>query len=562
MKRRNKLSLALILTVTLVSTAAFTTNGLAVTDTQITKALKSQITSLQKQIISLEKTLSNIKVQIASKETELKSVNDTNKTLNNQISDNNNQIDQLKKTVTDSGVQIDKLQINIANTNSQLDKLKSSEESKDNTIKELQSKLDNLTKGNSTAGALSLADTNKVPTTDKFHINLPFSTNDSKIDSASLSLNGNVVPIKYTQNNSNIEISPMEDLQVSSKYIITLSTISGKKYIGNVNTWDYPRFSDIGGEVTLKVAANPSAGFNYGYYLWIPQKCSTMTDRRLEVEGNNENPTSELQGYADESAKAIASQYTQANGYARSLQTPLLVPCFPRLTSDYYGLPYGENVYPQFLNRKAMELTSGPEKRVDLQLVAMIKDADKLLEVNGIKVPEKVLMTGYSASAKFAERFTMLHPDMVMAEALGGVAGLIMLPTSTYAGETLNFPIGINDYKSLTGADFDINTWKSIPQLLTMGANDTNDATTWRDCFTQAEADQTWKVLGKNMVTERWVKTQSIIKELGCNNIQTATYAGIGHEVNGDVLNDVVDFFKANWNGGKITPIPTRNTVK
>jgi len=113
------------------------------------------------------------------------------------------------------------------------------------------------------------------------------------------------------------------------------------------------------------------------------------------------------------------------------LETPVLVPAFPR--ENYTGQE--DYVYPRFLDRGAVQKRTDVRSRIDLQLVTMIKNARQVLAHNGITVAEKVFIMGYSSDGKFAQRFTILHPEMAAAVAAGGIAGACTLPLSEYNGE-------------------------------------------------------------------------------------------------------------------------------
>ena len=98
----------------------------------------------------------------------------------------------------------------------------------------------------------------------------------------------------------------------------------------------------------------------------------------------------------------------QVRDLAQRLGTPVLVPVFPRPASQW-------RIYTHALDRDALEITSGPLRRIDLQLAAMIGHAQEVLTDNGALVKDRVLMYGFSASGNFTNRFAALHPTMVRA---------------------------------------------------------------------------------------------------------------------------------------------------
>ena len=83
-----------------------------------------------------------------------------------------------------------------------------------------------------------------------------------------------------------------------------------------------------------------------------------------------------------------------------------------------------------------------PLERIDEQLINMFKDAQSKLEKKAIKTHNRFLLTGFSASGTFANRFTIIHPDRVFAVAAGGLNGLLMLPVDSLDIES-DLPVGV-----------------------------------------------------------------------------------------------------------------------
>ena len=118
---------------------------------------------------------------------------------------------------------------------------------------------------------------------------------------------------------------------------------------------------------------------------------------------------------------------------ARELALPLLVPVFPRPEKEW-------ELYTHQLDRDTLLVAAGPLQRLDLQLLAMIDDARARLASRGMNLPAKVLLTGFSASGSFVNRFTALHPERVQAAAAGGLNGNLILPLATLGGRELALP--------------------------------------------------------------------------------------------------------------------------
>lgn len=227
----------------------------------------------------------------------------------------------------------------------------------------------------------------------------------------------------------------------------------------------------------------------------------------------------------------------------RNLQLPLLIPVFPRPHADSY-----RNY--QSLNSLAI-YAKGRTRQVDLQLLAMVKDTlEYLKSTHGMQLDEKILMSGYSASADFANRFTMLHPEIVHAVAVGGTTGNLILPLEEYGGEKITFPLGIADYEKITGHEFNLEAWQDVYHYIYNGALDTNE-----QYFTDPRKDPTGHdrlvhaLYGPNLL-ERFPKTSAVYHEY-TDNCQIVLYTNLGHEA---VFHDVVEFFRKN-SGEKFVPI-------
>ena len=222
-------------------------------------------------------------------------------------------------------------------------------------------------------------------------------------------------------------------------------------------------------------------------------------------------------------------------------------PTFPR------PLPHTHSwAYTHALDIDTLEIASGNLKRVDLQLTAMIKHAQELLRVNGFKIHDKVFIHGFSASAKFCNRYSYLHPEMVKAAAAGGVNGLPTLPVREWNGYELPFPIGLAGIERFASKPFDEKAFMQVAHFIYMGSSDTNDTLQSREAsgpfeaWREEEADIIWKALpAEKMMPDRWELSREIYRQQKLH-AQLVTYDGVGHSIKSQMLDDVIDFFKAN----------------
>jgi len=199
-------------------------------------------------------------------------------------------------------------------------------------------------------------------------------------------------------------------------------------------------------------------------------------------------------------------------------------------------------VYTHALDRDVIFEKTKELKRLDLQLVAMIKDAKKQLKDRSVLVYDKIFMNGFSASATFTNRFLFIHPELVSAAALGGFNGELMLPINKYKNKRFDYPLGVNDFEKIFNKKFNQKKYKSIPQYIYMGALDDNDAVQFDDAYNEHERTIINSTLGRK-VQERYKKCQNIYKE---NNIlaKFSTYKKVGHWTTSKVNLDVILFFQ------------------
>jgi len=311
---------------------------------------------------------------------------------------------------------------------------------------------------------------------------------------------------------------------------------------------------DLSGNNVLLVEAQASEGFNYPYYLYVPS--GTAKDRLVYilVEPNNSGMVSDNPEVHRSKALKLVKK-SHANKMARRLGVPLLVPTFPR------PMPHTHSwAYTHALDIDTLEVLTGKLKRIDLQLTAMIKHAQELLRTNGFKINDKVFMHGFSASAKFCNRYSYLHPEMVKAAAAGGVNGLPTLPVREWNGYELPFPIGLAGIERFASKPFDEKGFMQVAHYIYMGSSDTNDTLHPREASGPFEAwrDEEAAIIRKalaaeRMMPDRWELSRKIYRQQKLN-AQLVTYDGVGHSINNQMLDDVIDFFKANT-GEKYVPI-------
>ncbi|MCP4261583.1 MAG: M48 family metalloprotease [Planctomycetes bacterium] len=294
---------------------------------------------------------------------------------------------------------------------------------------------------------------------------------------------------------------------------------------------------DLHGDDILQVEAQASEGFNFPYYLFVPSGIDKNRQVYMLVETNNSGTVSDDLEFHRVKALMLAKR-SHANRMAKRLGVPLLVPTFPRPRTNWQA-------YTHALDIDTLEMEEGKLKRVDLQLTAMIKYAQELLRINGFKINDRVFMHGFSASAKFCNRYSFLHPEMVKAVAAGGVNGLPTLPVRQWNECELPFPIGIAGIERFIDGPFNEETIGQVAHYIYMGSLDRNDTLPSRDAWREEEADIIKKALAEKMMPDRWELSRKIYRQQKLL-AQLVTYNGVAHAIKSEMLDDVIDFFKAN----------------
>lgn len=298
-----------------------------------------------------------------------------------------------------------------------------------------------------------------------------------------------------------------------------------------------PGCSDsINGELIF-VEPSIENGFEFPYFLFIPDQASQTEKAYVIVEPNNTGfGSDDLKEHAEKAKRTASLDYYLGNYLSQNLLYPLVVPVFPRPKSEW-------KIYTHALDRDAMLQKDNALERLDNQLIEMFKDAQSRLKEKAIQTHNQFLLTGFSASGTFANRFTLIHPDRVFAVAAGGLNGLLMLPLDSMDNEVLNYPVGTNDLEILSNKLFEDELFLNTPQFYFMGQLDDNDALPYDDAFDQDEREQIFRLLGRQMLDERWNNCMQVYKDQNVN-VTFSTYEEVGHKHPEIIKKDIVNFFK------------------
>ena len=278
----------------------------------------------------------------------------------------------------------------------------------------------------------------------------------------------------------------------------------------------------------IYIEPNKQEGFNFGYFIKILNK-GNKNKIQLVGECNNCGIVNSKSKAYEETLKYIGYNAYVCEKLQSKLQcSAVIIPCFTRPMSN----DGKNNIYTHMLTSQALKTNVQSIKRIDKQYSNMIKDAKKILSNLGYDVSDKIIMTGFSASSKFAIRFAILYPELVSSVIAGGISAMLCLPVKELNGEILNYPIGVNDYQELMGKPFNEKAYKKIKQYLFMGDLDENDPVKYEDCVTEEERQIIYKIYGENM-QDRWKKMVEIKNKLGLTNIHTYSIKGVAHSSKG-----------------------------
>lgn len=173
---------------------------------------------------------------------------------------------------------------------------------------------------------------------------------------------------------------------------------------------------------------------------------------------------------------------------------PILIPFTPDIRG---GVPY----YQQ-LSRECFQNANNGEyeinyPRVDLQIINTINNAkSKIKTETGKNVADKIFLNGYSSSGVFAQRFALIHPEIVGRVLIGGASGSIPLPTTDF-----EYPLGIKDFRQLFGTDFNEDEYRKIQFAYYVGELEAKTPAGERDIEgKQIERNQNGQAINDNQI--------------------------------------------------------------
>ncbi len=355
-----------------------------------------------------------------------------------------------------------------------------------------------------------------------------------------------------------VEVSPglpEQPLKLApGRYVVVVQSINGAHVHGVIGIkGPIGRCAIKGGRLT-EYAANPAQGYWWPYLLVTPARHAPGAPRPLGASTLLVAPNSIGENTSEDiefvRAWATCGLTTDINALnlADKLGTPVLVPLFPRpiLPAKLSGAGWSD-LQLEGLTRASLKEKAEPNfKRVDLQMIAMIKAARKKLAAKGRPVQPRVLMAGFSAAGMFTNRFTVLHPELVLAAAVGSPGGWPIAPVAVEQGHKLRYPVGIFDVKRLTGHAVNLEALRRVRFLFFLGDADTNDSVQMRDSFSEADARLVNRRFGETLI-KRWGAAESLYHAARVQGAKFKRYDddnGVSHVVTPKMRKDILDAFR------------------
>lgn len=339
---------------------------------------------------------------------------------------------------------------------------------------------------------------------------------------------------------------------------------------------DLPDISETGYSIIVKVPAMPEKGFKWPYLLRIPTKTykelNNKAEKRYLMFEMANIQTVQLPGVERIMRESLQNTSGSSFQLAEKLWAPAMTPLIPRTYASYRGGANYEDhnsVFEHQLDRDIIMLEKlkedasiGPQiinsyydygydindyLNMDKQVLAMIDHAIEYLNKYGHNVEDKILIGGDSASGHFSNRFSALYPERVKASSAGLTVSGILIPASNYKGEELIYPIGLAEYKEITGKEFSLEDHNKVARIFYYGKKDSHDALSPSDVYGNRERNLIIKLFGEHLDNhlKRLRNRHKAYKEVGGQGI-FVYMDDVGHNYSQGMIDYLLEFYKAN----------------
>ena len=189
---------------------------------------------------------------------------------------------------------------------------------------------------------------------------------------------------------------------------------------------------------------NAERGINIPSIIIVPQNDTISNQIVLEVNNCDNSDLSEM----------IINGATIGEhlmDITRENYAPMVIPLLPAMNES--------GIYFQQLSKECFELSNtNVYYRIDEQIIQIINEVKEILKSKyEIESSDKIFLNGYSSSAVFAQRFSLIHPEIIETACIGGAIGSIPVPS-----RSIGYPIGIEDFEKLFEKKFNMDSYSKI----------------------------------------------------------------------------------------------------
>jgi poly(3-hydroxybutyrate) depolymerase len=185
---------------------------------------------------------------------------------------------------------------------------------------------------------------------------------------------------------------------------------------------------------TIWFAARADARFSYGLYVPAAYRWDANLPVVIVVHNTNRDAQIERETWVE---------------FAESHGAIIVTPLFPAAIGHDDDLD----------NYKTLEYNG---IRFDLILLGMLDEISARWNAD----TRRVILTGHSGGAQFAQRFLLVHPDRLRGVAISAPGRITVIDSDA------PWPRGTADIHSIFGRELDIAAIRAVPVLLAIGQND------------------------------------------------------------------------------------------
>ncbi|GEM_PF-3509779 len=275
----------------------------------------------------------------------------------------------------------------------------------------------------------------------------------------------------------------------------------------------------------------------YHWFTYVPESADPTERNFIWVTGLHGNLMT------DDYARITAESREMAvrrSAMAEQHKLIMLVPVIPRpSTNTVYAVAFDWRVF--------LDSTDALVRRPDLKVNMMVDRFTEALRDHGYDVDRRVFVNGFSAAGMFAQRYSLLHPERVLAVAAGQCGGFMTLPEAVHADtiiHEMDWPLGVHDLETLVGYGFNNEAYRSVAQFIFIGDQDTANSTVGRPgevIRTQSQIDFLGGTFGDRDPARLENQAKYLIDK--GYDVTFRLYVGVGHRFTREMWEEMLSFF-------------------